>query len=358
MARMPKKSESVESESIAVENSATLSGADKQLVNISINSTEEAQESKTNCGGALNTAREAQGLTVHEVAKQLRLGAKQIQALEADDFEELPEATIIKGFIRNYAKLLKIPSEPIVAAYNEMRPDKDRHSYFLNPSIDMKISKSKDPEKGRYLLFTLIILIVGGFWFFFQNFVQKPSLVNPIPEIVEALPELALPATERMQEDSVSYELEMPDQSSLSTSNDAIATENTDEAVNNESTEENVNELISDAENDAAEQDNTLSDIIAAENENDEVTDTAPAPGKTRITFSATQETWLSVVNSSGEEIYNKILYAGKRDMVDVLHPAEIVVGNAHGTTLTIDGKPIDLAPYTRINVARVPLDR
>ncbi len=358
MARKPKKSESVESENIGAENSATLSGVDEQSADTNTSSTDEAQEPKTNCGGALNSAREEQGLTVQEVAKQLRLGVKQIQALEADDFASLPEATIVKGFIRNYAKLLKIPSEPLVAAYNEMRPDKERHAYALNPGINMKISESKNSDKSRYLVLTLILLIVAGVWFFYQNFVQKPSPVNPIPEIVEALPELALPATERMQDDNASFQLEMPDQNSTSTTNEAVGTENTDAAVNNDPAEENVSELILDAENDAAEQDNTQSDNSTAENENQEVTDAAPAPGKTRITFSATQETWLSVVNTSGEEIYNKILYAGNRDVVDVWHPAEIVVGNAHGTTLMVDGKPIDLAPYTRINVARVRLDR
>ncbi len=70
------------------------------------------------------------------------------------------------------------------------------------------------------------------------------------------------------------------------------------------------------------------------------------------------QETWLNVVNQSGEEVYDKILYAGNRDVIDVFQPLEIVVGNAFGATLVVDGKPIDLAPYTSANVARVRLNQ
>lgn len=96
------------------------------------------------CGGELNAARQAQNLSVQDVAKQLRLGVGQVEALENDDFSSLPEATIVKGFIRNYAKLLKIPSEPLVAAYVDLKPETERHAFALNPGINMKITESKN----------------------------------------------------------------------------------------------------------------------------------------------------------------------------------------------------------------------
>lgn len=355
MARKPRKNEPVESKDMSGGDNAILTGADEQLVDESVTSMAEEQEQKTNCGGALNAAREAQGLTIQDVAKQLRLGVKQIEALEADDFAALPEATIVKGFIRNYAKLLKIPSEPLVAAYNDMKPEKAQHAYTLHPGINMKISESNKPEVGRYFILTFIILVLAATWFFYQNYVQKPSPVNPIPEIVEALPELALPATERMQDGST-LQLEMPEQDELNTANEVVST-GTDVAVDAESTAKNENELTADKESELSTQP-TVETEANLDDESNQKTEVAPEPGKTRIVFAATQETWLSVVNTSGDEVYNKILYAGNRDIIDVRQPAEIVVGNAHGATLMVDGKPIDLAPYTRINVARVRLDR
>lgn len=356
MARKPRKNESVESNDVGVDNNAISTGADEQPLDESVLPTAEEQKPKSNCGGALNAAREVQGLTVQDVAKQLRLGVKQIEALEADDFGALPEATIVKGFIRNYAKLLKIPSEPLVAAYNEMKPEKAQHAYTLHPGINMKISESNKPDVGRYFILTFIILVLAAVWFFYQNYVQKPNPVNPIPEIVEALPELALPATERMQ-DGATFQLDMPVQGELNTASEPVNSGNTDTAVDAELTAKNDTDSTADAENSQTTQPNTGTEANLDDDSNQQA-EVAPEPGKTRIAFAATQETWLSVVNASGDEVYNKILYAGDRDVIDVRQPAEIVVGNAHGATLMVDGKPIDLAPYTRINVARVRLDR
>jgi cytoskeleton protein RodZ len=356
MARKPRKNESVESNDIGVDKNTISTGADAQTVDEYVLPVAEQKKPKTNCGGALNAAREAQGLSVQDVAKQLRLGVKQIEALEADDFAALPEATIVKGFIRNYAKLLKIPSEPLVAAYNEMKPEKAQHAYTLHPGINMKISESNKPDVGRYFILTFIILVLAAVWFFYQNYVQKPSPVSPIPEIVEALPELALPATERMQ-DGATFQIDMPEQGELYTASEPVNTDNTDTAVDAELTAKNDNELTANAESSLTTQPSTRTEANLIDESNQQA-EVAPEPGKTRIAFAATQETWLSVVNASGDEVYNKILYAGNRDVVDVWQPAEIVVGNAHGATLVVDGKPIDLAPYTRINVARVRLDR
>lgn len=359
MARKPRKNESVESNDTGVDNSATLTSADQPLIDESDTLVAETQEQKTNCGGALNVAREAQGLTIQDVAKQLRLGVKQIEALEADDFATLPEATIVKGFIRNYAKLLKIPSEPLVAAYNEMKPEKEQHAYTLNPGINMKISESKKSDIGRYFILTLVLLVLAAIWFFYENFVQKPNPVNPIPEIVEALPELALPATERMQEDST-FQLDMPEQGELNTPSETVDAGGKDAVADAESTAKNDGVFTVEAGAELTTEPSAKTETVTnlGQGESNQQVYVAPEPGKTRIAFSATQETWLSVVNTSGEEVYNKILYAGNRDVIDVWQPAEIVVGNAHGATLMVDGKAIDLAPYTRINVARVRLDR
>lgn len=361
MARKP-KSETVKTDDVVTDKVSVSAEADEEAMSgtAQLSELNEAQQEKTKCGGALNAAREAQGLTVQEVAKQLRLGVKQIEALETDNFAALPEATIVKGFIRNYAKLLKIQSEPLVAAYIASKPEKEQHAYTLNPGINMKISEHKKSDVGRYFIFTFLLLIAAGIWFFYQNYVQKPSPVNPIPEIVEALPELALPATERASGSGETYQLDMPDQAA---SEDSIASDNSENAsaaANVESTDMAANDAVvsTDTLADAAEVPVTEAEQNSNQESRSEDSAVAPVPGKTRLAFTATQETWLSVVNASGKEVYNKILYAGNHDVIDVWNPAEIVVGNAHGATLIVDGKPIDLAPYTRINVARVRLDR
>lgn len=328
-------------------------------------SDEKLINEKTNyspCGGILQSHRSEQGLSINEVAKQLRLSAKQIEALESDDFSSLPESTIVKGFIRNYAKLLKIPSTPLTQAYMEMVPDQEHYAFALDPGINRKISDNSVKSFTGYYALIILLLMGVGVWFFYQSYIQKPSPVASMPEVLERLPELALPMAERVN--PASMPVEMPNQQEVAES-EAIAlseleqttnsTTNTEVEENGQQSEVAQNEETTKPSEVDASIESTNNTIAAEEvaTTSDEV-----APGKRRIHFTATQETWISVVNANGKEVYNKILYPGHRDTVDVWKPMEIVVGNAHGATLTVDGEAVDLAPYTRINVARVRLNR
>ena len=64
-------------------------------------------------GRVLAAARQARGMTVTEVALRLKFAPRQIEALEADRYEQLPPPTIARGMIRGYAKLLAIAPEPL-----------------------------------------------------------------------------------------------------------------------------------------------------------------------------------------------------------------------------------------------------
>lgn len=74
-------------------------------------------------GRALREAREARRLTVYEVAQSLKFSPRQIEALEADDYAALPPgATFQRGFVRGYAKLLKLDPAPLLAMLDARTP--------------------------------------------------------------------------------------------------------------------------------------------------------------------------------------------------------------------------------------------
>lgn len=67
-------------------------------------------------GERLFRAREARGLSIDEVAAALKLGPRQVVALEAGEWQGLPGNTFIRGFVRNYARYLELEIEPLMAA--------------------------------------------------------------------------------------------------------------------------------------------------------------------------------------------------------------------------------------------------
>ena len=70
-------------------------------------------------GETLRQAREQKGLTLGEVSGALKFSIRQIEALENDDFQQLQGKTFLRGFIRAYARLLKLAPDPLLEMLGE-----------------------------------------------------------------------------------------------------------------------------------------------------------------------------------------------------------------------------------------------
>jgi cytoskeleton protein RodZ len=308
------------------------------------------------CGGVLRVSREEQKLSIQEIATRLRLSVKQIEAIEADNFAALPEPTIVRGFIRNYAKQLKIAAEPLLEAYSVMVPSSVPHEMIVKPSANMKMTSYQKPKTGLYSLLALVILLGLGIFIFYQNYVQKPSPTKQIADIgsVESipLPEPALPAAERDGALQASTELTLP----AATDADAKTSDNLTAPADSPAP---IGATLP-ADNTQENATSTVAPVVApAAAESSVTTPVTPSPtGLARLEFSANQETWVSVIDASGREVYGKTIFAGSREGINVALPANVTVGNAGATSLSMNGKSYDLAPYSRNNVAHIKLDK
>ena len=74
-----------------------------------------SQQHASTPGAALVAAREAMGLSVEQVADQLKLAPRQVLAIEQGDFNALPNRAVTRGFIRAYAKAMRLDPAPLVA---------------------------------------------------------------------------------------------------------------------------------------------------------------------------------------------------------------------------------------------------
>lgn len=77
---------------------------------------QDSGRSALNVGMALREAREALGMSVHDVAERIKFAPKQVEALEANDFAHLPEAAFLRGFVRSYARVLQLDEVSLLAA--------------------------------------------------------------------------------------------------------------------------------------------------------------------------------------------------------------------------------------------------
>lgn len=74
-------------------------------------------------GTALRLAREQKNCTLDKAADDLYILKRHLQALEAEDFEALPQMTFARGFAMNYAKYLGLEPDVVVKKFDEVYPD-------------------------------------------------------------------------------------------------------------------------------------------------------------------------------------------------------------------------------------------
>ena len=135
----------------------------------------EASASSTMSPGArLRAVREERGLSVGDVADVLRFSKRQIELLEADRYDELPGATLVRGFVRGYAKLLKIDAEPLLGA---LTPEVPPTVLEVRPPANMGVANKSVTETpgdssvpwGLILAGIVIVSAVGLVLFFVQK---------------------------------------------------------------------------------------------------------------------------------------------------------------------------------------------
>ena len=73
-------------------------------------------------GERLRDAREAASMSIQEVSTAMRLNRRVIEALEADDYSDLPIPTFVRGYLRGYARLLGLSPELILEAFEQREP--------------------------------------------------------------------------------------------------------------------------------------------------------------------------------------------------------------------------------------------
>ena len=331
-------------------NEPTLTDEPSATQDLNMTQTEEqtdySLQSRSRCGGALRAEREKQTLSIQDVANKLRLSPKQIESLEADNFASLPEPTIVRGFIRNYAKQLKINAEPLLDAYAVIVPSNMPHQLTVKPTSNMHVSSKDKPKASSYFLAGFAALLILGVWLFYQNYVAKPNPTAPIASTnnVEPLPEPALPAAERAPELQSSTELTLPAATDATVQPAPVVSTATAAA------DVPTAPVATDTNTFAA-----STPTVAAPLVDDPSANTNASMAKLEI--NASQETWVGVIDADGKQIYDKIIFAGSRETVDAKLPLSVVVGNAGGANLNLNGKTVDLGPHTRNNIARIKLE-
>jgi len=264
-------------------------------------------------GARLRAGRVAANLSIDAVAQQLKLAPRQITALEDDDFAALPGRTFVRGFVRNYARLLRLDSAAVLAALPEgdSAPSLDRPSLAATTRTmgELPADLQAKSSSARWAIPLALLAIVAIAAVYEWTRIALPgtrtgadtkgaSTVMPVsPPSPAALPEPAVVA---------------PAPSATPPAEPAKA---------------------------------GAADTGA--------TSVAATPGNAPLVLVFRGSSWVEIKDAKGVILLSTMGFPGATHAVDGVAPLDVVIGNAEAVAVSVRGEAFELAPHTKQNVAK-----
>jgi cytoskeletal protein RodZ len=136
-------------------------------------------------GQLLQTARLARKLELEEVSRITKIRPNFLQWLETDEFNQLPNATVAKGFIRNYSVFLGLNPEQVLAVFRRDFIENEQGQIVPRGIVD-PVGKSNlwTPKSTIIALVVLVFTLLGSYLGYqFWLLMGPPSLVVSSPAV-------------------------------------------------------------------------------------------------------------------------------------------------------------------------------
>ncbi|QDZ90293.1 DUF4115 domain-containing protein [Shewanella decolorationis] len=347
-------------------------------------------------GTVLRTAREQMGLSIADTAVKLHLRPGIVENLEADDFSNISSSTYVRGYVKNYARMLGVDNTLIEACLARQVPLVTQPAM---QSFSRKTTYQARDTKLKWLSFFIVLVLLGLFvlwWMQRSTLVTHVDISKPTAEELAAANQ-ALPGDVLLTETDASARLsEIAVNGSMATDgpvkdtdestidpnmNDMAAMEAEQTSANSAvNASESNNALTNNASNTAASNtvavpsatQNAATNIAPVQNQtasnvpatNTPVTNTAStaqampvAAGQSSITIELTGDCWINIVDAKGKAIVDGVRGAGANIQASGVPPFKVILGAPTVvSTFTVDGKAISLAEFPKGRVARLTI--
>jgi cytoskeleton protein RodZ len=289
-------------------------------------------------GRTLAAQREAMGWTVEQVADQLKLAVRQVVALEAGDYASLPGPAVVRGFVRAYAKIVKLDAAPLVAQIALDAPGPtDATGTTVRRDKPASFSEVRFPTHGKRASLPLVpiaavivvIAAAAAAWHFglipgSLMRAEAPAASSPAGAVLQpnlsvpvaSAPGAAAPATPALEANALQNPsvplISVPPPSSTAAGSPAAG--------------------------------------VAPG-----VAPAAPASANALV-IAVREDSWIEVRRAKGAPLIARLVKGGSTESFDITEPVTLVVGKPAAVSATLRGTAVALPPVAGSTVSRVNL--
>ena len=331
---------------------------------------ETVDASPSPLGQALSAERERQGLSRTEVAQRLHMSQWQVEALETGDYARLPQGTFLRGFVRNYAKVLGLQPEGLLAHLAQTAPRGPAPGIVV-PSqnirfdpIGERLSNPYVKAGGLAVVFISLGFAVMYWWLFIRP--APPAMAKkdtmPTAQNIAVAP---IPAAEPVVPTPAPSEPVKPEVKAEAKVDPPKAEPPKAEPPKAAPTKAEPPKVAAPAKVEAPKSEPPKSDLskvsstTKAEPPKAETSPPAPVrgPNDHTVKLRFRGESWVEIRDRNGRVLLQRLNAPGSEAEVSGRPPFNVVIGNAPDVTLRYDGRDFPLEPHTRVAVARFTLE-
>jgi cytoskeleton protein RodZ len=238
-------------------------------------------------GARLRSSREKKGLTVLQAAEKLHVDARLLESLETEQFSTLGAAVYVRGHLRRYADLIGESPTQLQQLYDES-------THTAQPDLTRIPRREPDTDSSRLVVPALLILagfaLAGILWWLLTMQAGKaapPRTLQPVT-VTAAAPAATAAAT------------------------------NTDSPA-------------------------TTAGAAAAEPVPAPSVTTGSGAGQAQLALKFTAASWVEVYDAAGRRLLHGVEAAASTRTLGAAAPLRVVLGNAHGVALAVNGQAVAL---------------
>lgn len=331
---------------------------------------------RVNPGETLRQARESNGWSLAEVALKLHLTVTSLSNLEAGAFDKLPGHTFARGYIRAYAKLLGMDQTVLVQQFDQSTgTDSQGSNVHALGRIEEPVRVSHTILRIVSLLL-LVAVIGGGFvWWQDQTSQRSKDVTSLAPEHVEvegadgttqihpidepedqavaegqaeAATALALPQSETTAESTGAEPVAPATAPAAPAATTPAAPVHTPAPV--------VATPATPAPNVPATPAPTVTAPVVAATPAPTAEAAVPAAGDGQVQLQFTADCWAQVTDGRGKVLFSGLKHKGDSVSVSGKPPLAVRLGVARAAQVSYNGQPVDIAPFTSGETARLKL--
>ena len=294
---------------------------------INLLSEQMPEKQAVSIGALLVDARNHVALSQADVADQINLPLSTIIALENDAFDQLPESTYIRGYLRNYARAVGIDAENLVSVYNQQH-------HVESEIIARKSSKHSYDSAILWSTAIVLTILVGLLVNWWMDVRQPPE------ESVEIVKENSTTVNSNDVSQVAALNTDTPEDGFVNQSEQEV------EQISDLSIQQEQDQSLSSATD---EEFNTGVDQAMAE-ESDNPNLVTLNDGSDVLTVTYVEKSWTEIRDADLNPLMQGLIEPGVVRNLSGKAPFHVFLGNSPGVVIEVNGQYFDQSQFNRSN--------